>query len=410
GRRFDRTKLDQEEQNYVACYPLTYTDAENARMLSQVAQELIERRRELMTLKALGEVITGVGATTQARTTVLTVTEGWALYRPDKTLLEPRMYNENDPARSPIEGPPGGERIGITRGGKLGVKDPADLTSVKYACEADRLRLANIDDRQDFQDLWRLANRHNVSFYTIDPRGLTAFDTEVQVDPPRGVKNGLDWDRRSLEDHQGAMRDLANNTDGLAIMDSLQFDRNLQRIIDDLASYYLLGYYSTNPKLDGKYREITVRVKRRDVDVRARRGYRAPTAEEVEAGKRTTAAAAARPATAALPKPTLFRRGPATGNRLEPASGTTFSRTERLHVELRLELGMTNPAARFLDRVGQPMALPVTTGERTDADGTRWLTADVTLAPLAPGTYAIELAATDATGVRTISTPIQVTR
>jgi hypothetical protein len=318
------------------------------------------------------------------------------------------MYNENDPAKSPIEAPPGRERIGVTRG-KLG-RDPNDLTTVKYACESDRLRLANIDDRQDFQDLWALANRHNVSFYPVDPRGLTAFDTEVQVDPPRGVKNGLDWDHKSLEDHQGAMRDLANNTDGLAIMNSLQFDRNLQHIIDDLASYYLLGYYSTNPGLDGKYREITVRVKRPEVSVRARRGYRAPTREEVEARAKSAPPAPAAPATAMLPKPALFRRGPATGNRLEPATGVTFSRTERVHLELALEAGMKDPSARFLDRTGQPMALPVTVGERTDPDGTRWLTADVTLAPLAPGNYAIELAATDATGVRTILTPIQVVR
>ena len=49
------------------------------------------------------------------------------------------------------------------------------------------------------------------------------------------------------------------------------------RIAADLSSYYLVGYYSTNAKLDGRFRSITVRVKRPGVSVRARRGYRALT-------------------------------------------------------------------------------------------------------------------------------------
>jgi len=36
--------------------------------------------------------------------------------------------------------------------------------------------------------------------------------------------------------------------------------------------------------------------------------------------------------------------------------------------------------------------VPVTVGERTDAaTGQRWLTADITLAPLGPGDYVVEL-------------------
>jgi hypothetical protein len=65
----------------------------------------------------------------------------------------------------------------------------------------------------------------------------------------------------------------------------------MKRVIDDLTSYYLLGYYSTNTKLDGKFRKLTVRVKRPNVDVRARHGYRAATREEIEAGTMTAAAA-----------------------------------------------------------------------------------------------------------------------
>ena len=51
--------------------------------------------------------------------------------------------------------------------------------------------------------------------------------------------------------------------------------------------------------------------------------------------------------------------------------------------------------ARLLDRTGKPLAVPVTTAVRDDSDGSRWQTAQVALAPLAPGDYVIEMAVGD---------------
>lgn len=411
GRRFERTRFDERERQYEVCYPLVYSEKARGRLISRVAQDLVERRRERMTFDALSEIIAVVAATTQARTTVLAITEGWPLFQPDNALLAPRLIDEDHPDKSPVEAPPGAERIRVTPGGKLVVGDKTDITGLKYACETDRLRLAGLDDRQQFKDIIGAANRHNVSFYTIDPRGLAVFDTAVQSDPVHGEPS-LGWDEASLASRQGSMRDLANNTDGLAVMDSLQLDRNLRRIEEDLASYYLIGYYSTNSKPDGKFRNITVRVKRPDVDVRARRGYVAPTRAEVEAraAAHTNAAPAPAAAPLPLPAPVLFRRGPSIANRLAAAEPPVFSRTERVRAEVRLAANMTNVAARFLSRTGQPIALPIAVAERTDADGSRWLTADATLAPLAPGDYGIELAASDASGVHTVVVAIRVTR
>ncbi len=53
-------------------------------------------------------------------------------------------------------------------------------------------------------------------------------------------------------------------------------------MLDDTSAYYLLGYTSTEAPRDGKFHEIQVRVKRKDVEVRARKGYWAYTDDEVE--------------------------------------------------------------------------------------------------------------------------------
>ena len=54
----------------------------------------------------------------------------------------------------------------------------------------------------------------------------------------------------------------------------------MKQIIRDSSGYYLLGYNSTQAPTDGRFHEIKVRVTRRGVDVRARKGYWALTADE----------------------------------------------------------------------------------------------------------------------------------
>jgi hypothetical protein len=84
-------------------------------------------------------------------------------------------------------------------------------------------------------------------------------------------------DQARLRSRQDHLRELAETTDGVAVVNTNNLDGAINRILADLSTYYLLGYYSTNTKLDGKFRKLTVRVKRPDVQVRARPGYLAPT-------------------------------------------------------------------------------------------------------------------------------------
>ena len=144
--------------------------------------------------------------------------------------------------------------------------------------------LALTDFPLEFRQFLQKANRANVSFYPIDPRGAVVFDDPIG--PTRPATPAADAAR--LRARQDGLRQLATETDGVAILNTT-IDGPMKRLLEDTSSYYLLGYYSTNPKLDGRYRRLTVRVKREGVTVRARPGYLAATESEVARARGTTA-------------------------------------------------------------------------------------------------------------------------
>src|SRR5437899_5311381 len=76
------------------------------------------------------------------------------------------------------------------------------------------------------------------------------------------------------------LRELAEQTDGRAIVNRNDLMAGMKQITKDSSAYYLIGYNSSQAPSDGKFHEIKVRVKRPGVQVRARKGYWALTAEE----------------------------------------------------------------------------------------------------------------------------------
>jgi len=191
---------------------------------------------------------------------------------------------ESLPGRPPPTPPP------ITvdpRSGKLTTKDPTSLSTTYSECDRDRMMLAQIDDQQEFLRILDEANRANASFYPIDPRGLAVFDTPIDAGVP------LLADAAMLRSRGESLRTLAGATDGTAIMTN-DISGALRRVVDDLSSYYLLGYYSSG-RLDGKFHSIAVRVKRPGIRVRARRGYLAANTAEAEAAAAARANAVAPP-------------------------------------------------------------------------------------------------------------------
>lgn len=138
-----------------------------------------------------------------------------------------------------------------------------------------------------------IANRNNISIYTVDAAGLRvhseqritaqqipeaggAFSTGISNDPT-GRAAELMWRDPTL-----GLKPLAERTGGLYIGDTNDLKGGFARINADRRFHYLLAYSSSNPALDGSYRKIDVRVRRAGVKVRARSGYVAsPSIEQV---------------------------------------------------------------------------------------------------------------------------------
>jgi VWFA-related protein len=280
GRRGRLVDDDDREDLYKACYGPS----------SPIGEEMKARRREKLTLDALEDLMIHLAGLRDERKAILTVTEGWKLYTKSTTLEAgdaERRVNPGDVLfRPPVPRPTDAAQ---TQG------------SPRVQCEADRMALAQIDHQLRLRELTQLANRGNVTFYPVYARGLVAFDGSIGDNPPgtRGVT--LQEDAANLKARHDSLRFLADDTDGVSIINTNNIDGMLRRIVDDLSSYYLLGYYTTNTKLDGRFRAISVRLKRPGVTVRARKGYRGYTAEEVSRGTSSSAApSSAAPVTAAL--------------------------------------------------------------------------------------------------------------
>jgi VWFA-related protein len=124
------------------------------------------------------------------------------------------------------------------------------------------------------------ATRANVAIYSIDPRGLTTMGDEVMelTAPPQDPS--LRLNAQGLQDElrlsQDSLRVFSEETGGFASVNSNDFAKAFDRVVRDNSSYYVLGYYSTNERRDGRFRKVSVRLNRPGLEVRARKGYVAP--------------------------------------------------------------------------------------------------------------------------------------
>ena len=248
---------------------------------------ILKKYREQQTLDALSSLVDHLDGLRPERKFVMVFTEGWPLYRPDQTLAGKEPPVTDQPVVDPRTG-------GLRKPETTEVGTPFRTSE---SCQRMQSMLAFADHDMEFRLLLQRANRANVSFYPIDPRGLVAFDTPIEL----GVS--VSADAAGLRNHYEAMRDMAAQTDGNVVLNTNDVAGAMKKVFADVGSYYLLGYYSTNQKLDGRFRRIRVEVKRDDVDVRNRPGYLAPT----EAEARAAGVAINRPGAKPSPPATVTR-------------------------------------------------------------------------------------------------------
>ena len=134
----------------------------------------------------------------------------------------------------------------VIRGNSTAMMDPSMRAS----------GFSDADLASELHELTRAANRANATLYTIDPRGLIAGqDLDAPVDSMAYESN--------VQKAQDSLRVMAEQTGGLAVVNTNDFDKALKRIDAEISDYYVLGYYSTNPDPLQRRREIEIKVKKK---------------------------------------------------------------------------------------------------------------------------------------------------
>ena len=236
GRKYDYTPRNDFEQQY-AYYPT----------------EIVEKVRNQVSMSAMKSLIVHMGGLKEGRKALILVSEGY------NSMLPPQM-------RDQVATIPGS--------GNAAAGDP--FATGNSVMENRAAFSANNDMESDLRDLYDTANKNNVAIYAVDPRGLSTGEFGIDQNI------GASIDRQYLNSTMETLRTLAINTDGRAIVNRNDLTMGMKQIVRDNSAYYLLGYNSTFTATDGKFHEIRVRVKRPGVQVRARKGYWAFTAEDAK--------------------------------------------------------------------------------------------------------------------------------
>jgi len=239
GRKYDYTpKNDYEERIFY--YPT----------------ETVEQIRNQISMSAVKSLIVHLGGLKEGRKGLILVSEGYT------NILPPQL-------RDQMAGFPGS--------GNTAHNDPfagTDGVGRQSALEERAQAFASFDMEANLRDIWDLANKNNVAIYAVDPRGLAT--QEFGIDQNINTQTDSAYLRSSLD----TLRTLALQTDGRAIINRNDLALGMKQIVLDNSAYYLLGYNSTFTSTDGKFHEIKVKVNRPGIQVRARRGYWAFTADD----------------------------------------------------------------------------------------------------------------------------------
>jgi VWFA-related protein len=126
------------------------------------------------------------------------------------------------------------------------------------------------------------AVRADLAIYSVDTRGLQAIGPlgDASTGSLRGtggynggaLLNNMNQNFATQE----VMATLSSDTGGTAFFDSNDFAPAFAKVQADTSAYYAIGFHSTNPARDGKYRKLMVKIDKPGIKLQYRPGYYAP--------------------------------------------------------------------------------------------------------------------------------------
>jgi VWFA-related protein len=137
------------------------------------------------------------------------------------------------------------------------------------------------ENRSAVQAATDAANKNDVTFYQVDSRGLVTDAADASSGMATGNSAFSGATVLAQVNSRTASRDtlstLAQDTGGKMFADINNFSTIFKEVQEDTTGYYLLSYYSTNTKRDGRYRGVSVKlVNLPGAKVKHRQGYYAP--------------------------------------------------------------------------------------------------------------------------------------
>jgi VWFA-related protein len=139
-----------------------------------------------------------------------------------------------------------------------------------------------IENQASLRAAINAAVRANLSIYSVDTRGLQAIgplgDASTGSLRGNGASNGgaLTNNMNANFASQEVMATLSSDTGGKSFFDSNDFAPAFAQVQKDTSAYYAIGFHSSNPARDGKYRKLAIKVKVPGVKLEYRQGYYAP--------------------------------------------------------------------------------------------------------------------------------------
>lgn len=139
-----------------------------------------------------------------------------------------------------------------------------------------RVEAMNYDATRTFKELTARCNANEITLYTINARGLESM--VLSADQHAGWdlrKRGSGMVKSGTRSKNEALKLMAGDTGGVAILSTNDIESGLKKIENDLQFYYTLGYQSRHMD-DNKYHSIKIKLDgvEKKYNVRVRQGYK----------------------------------------------------------------------------------------------------------------------------------------